>query len=111
MVSIAATFENSSGGGRGNGLSNNVEEAVGLHKGAVSTSVHTERCRYLGRLSASSGGLALLPLVSNLPAFVADVESSTLLFRLIAFTFVPLIARFVFLPILPFLSLSSSILL
>ena len=88
-----------------------VEDAVGLHEGEESASVQTERRRYFGRLTASSSGLAFFPSVACLSTLVADVESSTLLFRLTALAVVPVIARFVLSPILSLLTLSSSILL
>ena len=104
-------FENSCNDGLGNGSSERVHVAVGLIRGEVSASVQTERSIYLGRLVsvAYSSLLAVFSFVPSCSALVADVHPSAILFLLVAFTVIPLIAWFILLPIFPFLSFPSTI--
>ena len=109
IVHIASRFENSCGGGRGNGSSYRVQETVGLRKGAISTSVHTDLSKYLGRLSMISRLSALLSSMSRFAAFIADVQPSAVLLRLVAFVVVPVIARLILFPFLAFFTLSTAL--
>ena len=117
MVFIASRLENSRDEGLGNGSSDKVQAAVGLKSGEESISVQTERSIYLGHLGSdalacSSLSLsAVLSLVTFRSTLVTDMQSPAVLFLLVAFTVIPLVARFISLPILSFLSFPSAIIL
>ena len=85
--------------------------AVGLIRGEVSASVQTEHSTYLGCLvsDAYSSLLAVFSFVPSHSTLVADMHPSAILFLLVTFTVVPLVARFVLLPFFSFLSFLSTI--
>ena len=100
MVAMAFELQNSSADGRGKGLSVIVQAAVGLKGKQLSSSAHTECCKYLGRMESFSGLSTILAFMSSFSALIADMLPSAIFLRLATLSVIPIVTRFFLFPIL-----------